>query len=341
MIPGWYVACRSDRLRRVPYAMTIWGQPLVLFRDARGRIGCLEDRCPHRGVQLSKGKVREDGVECPYHGWRFGHGGDCVAIPSLADAEASLHRYDVRSYPVCEKQGFVWVYVGGEEPRGEPFHLPHLGEGGWRHVVVRSSLRASLASVIENIIDCTHTGYIHGGLFRSPASHSVDAVVESDARHVSIVLDEKGTSESLLSKLFVREGRPVEHVDSFFMPSIVQVHYRFGPGREILGIHFCTPVTERLTIDHVNLIWTMAPVTSLLAPLMPVAARIVMRQDIWILENQARQLQRFGERFMSVPADAGVNRIRTLLRRGRIDGHSSDGGHDSSIFRRIRVSFRL
>ena len=79
----WYPVYRSERLRRAPVSVTLMGKPLVLFRTASGEPAALIDRCPHRNVPLSLGKVRGDNLRCIYHGWEFDRGGQCRAVPGL------------------------------------------------------------------------------------------------------------------------------------------------------------------------------------------------------------------------------------------------------------------
>ena len=67
----WYVACLASELGRRPLARTVLGTPLCLFRDGAGRVGAMVDRCPHRNVPLSLGRLRDGLLECGYHGWRF------------------------------------------------------------------------------------------------------------------------------------------------------------------------------------------------------------------------------------------------------------------------------
>src|SRR5262245_31784146 len=79
----WFVACQSDELSGAPISRSILGVPLVLFREQGGRAAALLDRCPHRNVPLSLGRVAEGQLECAYHGWRFDGTGACRAIPGL------------------------------------------------------------------------------------------------------------------------------------------------------------------------------------------------------------------------------------------------------------------
>ena len=105
----WFILATSGELGEAPIARTLMGTPLVLFRDRNGAAGALLDRCPHRNVPLSGGRVAADGnVECPYHGWRFDRGGVCRAIPSYTGTPEGKAR-SCTAYPVIEQQGFVGV----------------------------------------------------------------------------------------------------------------------------------------------------------------------------------------------------------------------------------------
>ena len=115
----WYIAARSQDLRARPIARTIFGENLALFRDAAGQPAALLDRCAHRNMALSLGAVRDGCIECPYHGWRYDAAGECRHVPSLGP-DAKLPRVSVRSFPAREQDGYVWLWMGAGEPRGEP-----------------------------------------------------------------------------------------------------------------------------------------------------------------------------------------------------------------------------
>ena len=99
----WYIAALSTELKKKPIRVVLWDTPLVLFRDEKGIAHALLDRCPHRNVPLSKGKVSKDTIQCPYHGWEFDGQGTCTHIPAQADFNENVSR-NIPSYPVCEQQ---------------------------------------------------------------------------------------------------------------------------------------------------------------------------------------------------------------------------------------------
>jgi nitrite reductase/ring-hydroxylating ferredoxin subunit len=133
---GWWFAAlgselKPGRLQRYD----IQGEPVLLGRTGSGALYALRDICPHRAAPFSAGRLVEDGgepeVECPYHGWRFGVDGICRAIPSLIDGEqADIARIRVRSYPVRESQGLVWIWTASDPRRPTaPANDPPMFDG--------------------------------------------------------------------------------------------------------------------------------------------------------------------------------------------------------------------
>ena len=100
-----------------PLAMRIAGERVVLFRDVGSQPGALIDRCPHRGVALSLGKVVNGEIECPFHGWRFDRSGANCRVPWNPDAKRD--RLGGVALPVREIAGLLWLYTG-VEPSAEP-----------------------------------------------------------------------------------------------------------------------------------------------------------------------------------------------------------------------------
>src|SRR5580693_6658918 len=111
----WYPVMAAWRLRRKPQPIKVLGEDIVVFRDG-GKLYALSERCPHRGARLSQGKCLYPGsgtISCPYHGWTFsGETGRCMAkLMEGPDAPMARHG-GVKSYPVREFRGVLWVFVG-------------------------------------------------------------------------------------------------------------------------------------------------------------------------------------------------------------------------------------
>jgi phenylpropionate dioxygenase-like ring-hydroxylating dioxygenase large terminal subunit len=320
----WYIVAATSTLKDKPLARRVLGEPLVVFRGALGQAAVLADRCPHRNVQLSGGKVCAGKIRCPYHGWEFDATGACVTIPSLCGNEAIPSQAVAPAYPVVEQDGYIWVWVGDEAPNGRlPFQLPHRNERGWGNARLEAIIPNSVDNVVENFIDCPHTGYVHGGLFRTPASHMARTRVRAVEDGVVIDIDEENQADSLLARLLVKKGAQVTHQDRFILPSIVQVAYGFGPGKAMTGFQICTPEEDFVTRVYVYLTWSFGWLTPLMTPFMPAVGKMVLNQDMGVLVNQGEMIQRHGKNFTSAPADTAnlwIQAARQKALRGQAAG---------------------
>ncbi|MFP4694794.1 MAG: Rieske 2Fe-2S domain-containing protein [Halothece sp.] len=157
----WYVVARSNEVTTTPYPITLWKQPIVLYRRQDGNICALEDRCPHRFVKLSSGQVHGDVLECAYHGWRFNQEGKCVAVPYLKQKQ-KLPPCQLSQYPVQEADGFIWVFLGEHSyaekvPR---FQVPEWDHLNYIATVSIIETQAHYSYLIENLMDMYH-GHLH------------------------------------------------------------------------------------------------------------------------------------------------------------------------------------
>ena len=92
----------------------VLGEDLVLFRDGAGRFGLLDRPCPHRGADLAFGRCEEDGLRCPFHGWKFGVDGACLETPAEPIGSQLCQRVRQRSYPLQERAGVLFAWLGAE-----------------------------------------------------------------------------------------------------------------------------------------------------------------------------------------------------------------------------------
>ncbi|MDT0510262.1 aromatic ring-hydroxylating dioxygenase subunit alpha [Novosphingobium sp. MMS21-SN21R] len=160
----WWVAALADEVGQEPLARWLLDTPVVLYRGATGEVIALEDRCPHRQAPLSAGKVEGDVIECPYHGFRFGPGGRCVHVPSMA----SPPPIRVESYPVREIGPIVWIYLGDQQRIDQVPPPPQMDWTTDPAFVMRKGVMPIAANYLllkENVLDLTHLGYVHAASF--------------------------------------------------------------------------------------------------------------------------------------------------------------------------------
>lgn len=314
----WYVACRSKELGRGPIARTILGVPLVLFRDAENEAAALLDRCPHRNVPLSLGRIAESGnLECRYHGWQFDGTGQCRVVPGLVSDAPSRDRR-CPSVAVREQEGLVWVYPALDEPPDrEPFRIGLDALTNHTVVVREVQAPATLHATLENALDVPHTAFLHRGLFRGDGSRNEIRVrVRRSADSVEAEYLGEPRPSGLAGKLLSPSGGTVQHWDRFFLPSVAQVEYRLGPETHFIVTALCTPVSDFVTrLTAVAAFRTLLP-GSLLKILLEPVALWIFAQDARVLGRQTENIQRFGgEQYMSTELDVLGTHIWRLLRR--------------------------
>lgn len=169
---AWYIAAWADELGQKPLARRICDEPVVLFRDHQGRAAALVDRCCHRAAPLSRGEIVPAGIQCGYHGLTFDGSGRCVAIPGQDRISDSVR---VRSYPLVEKNQFVWIWMGdaarADESRIVDFPY-HDDKAHWPNKHDCYPIKGNYMLMVDNLMDLTHLGYLHartvGG---NPAAH--------------------------------------------------------------------------------------------------------------------------------------------------------------------------
>jgi phenylpropionate dioxygenase-like ring-hydroxylating dioxygenase large terminal subunit len=328
----WYVACRSAELSDRPLARNVLGVPLVLFRGQNGKAAALLDRCPHRNVPLSLGRVVAGGrLECAYHGWQFEGGGRCAHIPGLLESESKERRAPAAA--VREQDGFVWVYPElDSEPDAEPFSWPAAGPD-YARVVREVETESTLHATIENALDVPHTAFLHRGLFRGGKQSEISATVRRSPDRVEVQYDGEPRPSGVAGRVLSPGGGTVEHWDRFILPSIAQVEYRLGQDVHFLVTSLCTPESDfRTRMWAVVQFKTRFPARAVARLLEPFALRI-FGQDARILRAQAENIRRFGgEQYQSTELDFLGPHIWRLLKQAE----SGERGGDAVVERSIR-----
>lgn len=158
----WMPAALSDELigKRPVVPVTLLDEKLVLFRDESGTLGLIARHCPHRGADLCYGRLEDNGLRCPFHGWHFGVDGQCLEQPAEPLSSAMHKQIKTTSYPVIEKNGIIWAFMGkGDAPAMPAFDCFTAPE---THVFAFKGLwQCNWLQALEVGIDPAHASFLH------------------------------------------------------------------------------------------------------------------------------------------------------------------------------------
>ncbi|WP_398472876.1 Rieske 2Fe-2S domain-containing protein, partial [Tardiphaga sp.] len=160
----WLPACMIEEVAEpdcTPVRVRLLGEDMVVFRDSKGRVGALDEKCPHRRASLAFGRNEECGLRCLYHGWKFDVDGNAVDMSS-EPVDAKLRTtMKTRAYPVEEAGGFVWVWMGDPE-KVTPFDAPNWASAPADKIsIVKMHGACNWAQVLEGSIDSAHSSSLH------------------------------------------------------------------------------------------------------------------------------------------------------------------------------------
>lgn len=287
----WYLAAVSRSIR--PGKMTgrqFMGQPVLIGRESDGSPFALRDLCPHRGVQLSKGRFDGSCLACPFHGWQFDAAGKCQDIPSLVDkASIDISKISVRSYPVVEQQGLIWIYLSDAPPArdadlGTPPTIPEIGDQKPR-VVTPLMFETAIDNAIYGLLDAAHTPYVHeSALWRRPSQIKAKTKSYLPSELGFTMKRHEPSSNSTIYKIL--GGTPTTEI-SFQIPGIRLEHIRIGR-HHVCNLTTMMPVSESQT-QVTNLLYWTNPLFNFLKPAASIFARRFLGQDqkIVALQNEA------------------------------------------------------
>ena len=160
----WMPACLSEEVAEpdgAPVRARLFGEDLVVFRDTRGRLGILDEHCPHRRASLALGRNEDCGLRCLYHGWKMDVEGNVVEVPSEPAQSTLKSKVKHKTYPSHEAGGFVWVYMG--PPAEMPaFEAPAFAPTPDARVsIVKVQVDCNWAQILEGAIDSAHSSSLH------------------------------------------------------------------------------------------------------------------------------------------------------------------------------------
>lgn len=325
----WYIAGLPEDVSGSPVGRVFLGDPVVLFRAADGAVAALEDRCCHRHLPLTLGRVSGDNLQCGYHGLEFDSAGNCVKVPGQTRVPPGA---SVRSYPMIERHGWLWIWMGDADA-ADPGLVPNVfwrDDAAWVATGEYWNIACGYDLLIDIQLDNTHAPFVHPDTLGSSAITETPPKVERTERTVRAG---RWMMDVVPSPTFARAIGSEENVDRWLLwefspPSLCAFDIGCaiaGSGAETgdrsQGVtlhtsHFMTPETE--TTCHY--FWSVGRNYNIddqtVTDAMHAEFRSIFSEDIEIVEAQQKSLDRTeGREAIDVNADAPVLQARQLLNR--------------------------
>ncbi len=326
----WYVAGWSTDFSDQPRRATILEENIVLYRQVSGQMVALADRCPHKSLPLSRGKVVGDNIRCGYHGLTFDCEGRCVRVPGQDNIPKSAF---VRAYPLFERHGIVWIWMGDPARADETkvFDRPEFTSPEWAcHHGDALHLRANYLNVADNLCDPAHVAYVHPTTLGNPESE--DVPIQSEKGDDDVVVTYRWIRNAPPIGFFRKFGGFVENVDRWhyyylYPPSTAMIDFGSSDARlnlkpedrhqgvRILALHFLTPVNATYTIDRWMHIRNCELDDESAGERMDELFRIAFAEDKDVLEAaQLEELKANGARPVRLAIDKGANLYRGVIK---------------------------
>jgi phenylpropionate dioxygenase-like ring-hydroxylating dioxygenase large terminal subunit len=286
----WYYAMPSRALRAgKTLAKQMLGEPVLFARDKAGTVFALRDLCPHRGIPLSAGRFDGCEVECPYHAWRFDGTGQCTAIPSLTQHDKlNVERIRVKSYPVRERHGNIWVFFGND-PEAAPDvpTLPAIDANRLPDLTMAMHVPCAIDQAVFGQMDPTHNAFVHVSWWWRKARVVVDKAKDFAPAPYGFTMLPHRTSNNLLAYKLL--GGAPETQLFFQLPSTRIEHTRFGK-HWFVTLNTVTPIDD----DNIEMCYAAywSPFwLSAIKPLLQWGLRVFAFQDRDALALQSRGLR--------------------------------------------------
>ncbi|NWJ73074.1 Rieske 2Fe-2S domain-containing protein [Pseudonocardia sp. ICBG1122] len=253
----WYLVAWSGDLKPGDMlARTVLERPLLLIRDAEGAVSALDDRCPHRFAPLSRGRFDGSTIACGYHGLEFDTGGACVRNPHGDGSVPAAAT--VRAHTVVERHGGIWWWAGDRAP--DERLLPDFGNLDAEDANTRRDhlvMDAPFDLIVDNLLDCSHTSFLHDGILGNAEMLGVRTTVRQDGDTINVVREAGPVPPpGMFDMLFRADGEPVDTWTDFRWNPPSHLLLDVGvtePGRPrdegagYLGTHILTPETATST----------------------------------------------------------------------------------------------
>ncbi len=308
LVNYWYAIGEVKEFKKnKPLQRIVFDIPIAVWLNEDGEYAAILDRCNHRNAPLSKGKIIDKCIVCPYHGWVYNEEGQCTSIPSEGPYVERIPNKKVESFPIESKYGLIWVWMGeNKTPSREIFLMPVMEEHGWNYYYMKTAFKNNVTDLVENFMDVPHTVFVHKGWFRDRKQVHIEAKVERTNDSVLVTYDQPNDSIGFSNFLINPKNLPMKHTDNFYMPNNTRVDYIFGENeRGFIISSTCTPRGEFDTMVYTLISYKFGLMTPVAKLGLNWYTRKVIDQDVWIMDLHGKNIQQFKEtEYRSTQCDA-------------------------------------
>ena len=336
MIPNqWYAIAESREVKKGKLkSMRRMGQDLVLWRNAEGTLSCMLDLCPHRGAALSGGKIIDDCIECPFHGFQYDAMGNGKFIPANGRNTPVPKVFKVETFTVCEEYDFIWLWHGEPQENYPPIpYFEDLDDGSFIHGTIASHWTSHYTRSIENQLDVSHLPFIHKNTIGRGNRTLVNGpYVTLEDNTISVWVDNQvddGTPPTKPTKMPVPLVPPSL---TFKFPNIWRLH--IAENFQLTAAF--APIDDENTMVYVRTNQRMKRPNFFSRQFIKLSAqfnRLVLREDERVVVTQRPKIAGLdiGERF--IPGDRPIALFlihrRDLILAAQADEHQVIGGKEA------------
>ncbi len=289
----WYLAAPSAKLEKNKMlSLEIMGEPILFFRKSTGEVSAIRDICPHRGIPLKFGRVVEDKVECPYHGWKFDGGGVCREIPSLtSDQKLDCTKIKIKSYSLIEQYGAIWIFMGDSDFDKTLAPLPpifaDLDPNAQPNLTDIVLFPCHIDHAVIGLMDPAHGPYVHQSWFWRTSKSAYEK--RKNFGPVDYGFQMKRHEPSKNSKAYkILGGEPTTEI-TFRIPGTRVEHVRVGK-RSFYSLTALMPLSEDKT-QVIQMVFWNIPWLSLAKPLIKQFGKTFLGQDLDAVTKQQQGLK--------------------------------------------------